>query len=90
MTLPAILFGFVLSTLFGALFHLIRGGSGKRLLSYLIAGWVGFLVGHLIGQIFGITFFSVGPIRLGMATISTLLALFLTNWLALENAPPER
>lgn len=89
MTLPAILFGAVISSLYGALYHLVRGGSGKRLLAYLIAGWVGFWVGHLVGNIFGITFFSVGPIRLGMATVLALAALFLTNWLAIENTSTE-
>jgi hypothetical protein len=89
MTLPAILLGLVLSSLYGALYHLVRGGTGRRLLAYLIAGWVGFWVGHLAGDIFGITFFSVGPIRLGMATILSLVALFLTNWLAIESTPSE-
>jgi hypothetical protein len=90
MTLPAILLGVVLSSLYGALYHLVRGGTGKRLVAYLIAGWVGFWAGHLVGDIFGITFFSVGPIRLGMATILALVALFLTNWLAIESTPSER
>lgn len=89
MTLPSIILGAVISSLYGALFHLIRGGSGKRLLAYIIAGWVGFWAGHTVGNIFGFTFFSIGPIRLGMATVLALAALFLTNWLAIENAPTE-
>lgn len=87
MTLPAILFGFVISSLYGAVYHLVRGGSGKRLLGYLIAGWIGFWSGHFAGQVFEINFFSVGPIRLGMATILALVALFLANWLAIETRP---
>jgi len=35
MTLPAFLLGFVLSTLYGAAFHLWRGGSIGRLFFYL-------------------------------------------------------
>jgi hypothetical protein len=89
MTLPALLFGVVISSLYGAVFHLVRGGSGKRLLAYLVAGWIGFWAGHLVGQVFEITFFSVGPIRLGMGTIMALVALFLANWLAIETTPTK-
>ena len=89
MTIPAVLFGIVISSLYGALFHLVRGGSGKRLFAYMIAGWVGFWIGHLVGQVFGITFFSVGPLRLGIATIFSLVAMFLTNWLSIENINPK-
>jgi hypothetical protein len=87
MTLPVLIFGVVLSSLYGAVYHLLRGGSGKRLLAYLVAGWIGFWAGHLVGQVFGITFFSVGPLRLGMGTILALVALLLANWLAIETTP---
>jgi uncharacterized membrane protein YeaQ/YmgE (transglycosylase-associated protein family) len=90
MTLPTFLLGAVLSSLFGSLYHLVRGGSGKRLLTYLVAGWIGFWVGHLVGQIFEITFFSVGALRLGTGTIFALLALFLANWLAIETTTPKQ
>lgn len=89
MTIPSILFGVVLSSLFGTLYHLVRGGSGKRLLAYLIAGWVGFWAGHLVGQVFQFTFFSVGPLRLGTATIGALVVLLLTNWLSINPPPTE-
>jgi uncharacterized membrane protein YeaQ/YmgE (transglycosylase-associated protein family) len=89
MTLPTFLLGVVISSLYGAVYHLVRGGSGKRLLAYLVAGWVGFWIGHLVGQVFGITFFSVGALRLGAATIFALLALFLANWLAIETSSPK-
>lgn len=89
MTLPSILLGVVLSSLFGAVYHLIRGGSGKRLLAYLIAGWAGFWLGHLVGQVFDFTFFSIGPLRLGTATIGAVLTLILANWLAIETVTPK-
>jgi hypothetical protein len=83
MTLPAALLGVLISTLFGALFHLWRGGGIGRLILYLILGWAGFWIGHLIGTQFEWTFFSVGPLRLGVAILSSLVFLGIGYWLSL-------
>ncbi len=83
MTFPTLLLGVVISTLYGAVFHLWRGGNIGRLLLYLILGWVGFWIGHLIGNQFGWTFSSVGGLRLGMATLTSILFLGIGHWLSL-------
>lgn len=83
MTLPAALLGVLISTLYGALFHLWRGGGIGRLILYLILGWVGFWVGQLAGSQFNWTFASVGPLRLGAATLSSLVFLGVGYWLSL-------
>lgn len=83
MTLPTILFGILVSTLYGAAFHLWQGGSLGRLLLYLISGWVGFWVGHALAVSWGWTFISIGALHLGMATIGSLLLLILSHWLSL-------
>ena len=54
MTIPAVLFGIFLSTLYGALFHFWRGGDTKRLILYIALSWVGFWLGHFIGQLNGL------------------------------------
>ena len=38
MTLPALLFGALIASLYGAVYHLIRDGRPGRLLLYLVIG----------------------------------------------------
>ena len=83
MTLPSIVIGIVISSLYGAGFHLWRGGGLGQLLLYLIFAWIGFWAGHLIGNALGWTFFSLGPLRLGTATLGAALSLGIWHWLSL-------
>jgi hypothetical protein len=89
MSLPALLFGFVISTLYGAAFHLIRGGGAGRLLLYLLLAWAGFWSGQFLAAQRGWTFASLGPLHLGMATLASLLFLAVGNWLSLVEAERE-
>ena len=82
MTLPAFLFGLMLSSFYGAAFHLWKGGSLKKLFLLLILAWVGFWVGHLLAASLGWTFFAIGPVNTGMATLGSALVLFVGNWLS--------
>jgi hypothetical protein len=50
MSLPAVLLGFVISSLYGVLFHIVRDGRIARLLLYLALSWAGFALGHLMGR----------------------------------------
>ena len=83
MSLPTLLFGFLISTLLGALFHMLRGGGAGRLLLYLILGWAGFWIGHFLGSYFGWTFGSLGPLHLGMAILISVIFLGIGYWLSL-------
>jgi hypothetical protein len=83
MTLPAFLLGIVLATLYGAAFHLWRGGSIGRLLFYLALSWAGFWIGQLLAGLLGWDFLSVGPLHLGMATFLSAVFLFAGYWLSL-------
>ncbi len=86
MTTGSYLLAFVLSTLYGAGFHLWLGGSSRRLLLYLLAGWVGFVVGHLVGGFIGFTFMSAGPLHIVPASLGSVIALFTARWLANREA----
>ncbi len=86
MTTGSYLLAFILSTLYGAGFHLWLGGSSRRLLLYLMAGWVGFIVGHLVGGFVGFTFLSAGPLHIIPASLGSVIALFTANWLANREA----
>lgn len=82
MTLPSVLIGFVISSFYGAAFHLWRGGGIGRLILYLILAWIGFWIGHLIGTGMDWTIFSIGPLRLGTATMGAILTLGIGHWLS--------
>jgi hypothetical protein len=83
MTIPAALFGIILSTLYGAAFHFWRGGDIKRLILYLLLSWSGFWIGQLLGTRLGWTFAAVGPLNIGMATLGAFLLMGAGYWLSL-------
>lgn len=83
MTLPALLFGILISTLYGVAFHLWRGGGIGRLVLYLILAWVGFWIGQFLGEQFGWSFGSLGSLHLGSATFFSMAFLSVGYWLSL-------
>ena len=72
---PTTIFGFILATLFGAGFHIIVGGDARRLALFLLAGWVGFGLGHLLGVMFSINIFNIGTLHIATAVMGTIMAL---------------
>ncbi len=82
MPLPTILFGVILSTFYGALFHLCRGGSLRRLLLYLTLAWVGYWLGDTLGWILGWSVGAIGLMNAGMGTIGAVLLLFLGDFIS--------
>ena len=89
MHLPAVLFGFLIATLFGAAFHVWKGGGVGRLILYVVLSWIGFWAGHLLGNYMGLVFFSVGPIRFGMAVLGCFGLLWGGHWLSLVDTDKE-
>lgn len=89
MTLPAILFGLLIALLYGAIYHLIRGGSFWRLLLYMLLAVFGFVLGHLIGLWRNWILFPLGSINLGLSSIGSLLLLILGDWLSRIEADPQ-
>jgi len=85
MNLPILLLGFVISTLYGALFHFWKGGSILRMVLLLILSWIGFWVGHIVGGLLNISFWTVGILNAGMATVGSAVFLFVGYWLSLIN-----
>lgn len=83
MTLPGIFIGIVISSLYGSAFHLFRGGSLGRLFLYVFLAWIGFWSGHILANQLGWHFFSLGSLRLGMATIGAAVTLGVGYWLSL-------
>jgi hypothetical protein len=75
MPLPTILFGILLSSAYGAGFHLLRGGSLRRLTLFLVLGWAGFWGGDALGYALGWDFGALGYLNVGMATLGALFLL---------------
>lgn len=82
MPSPPIVFGFLLATLYGALFHLIFGGSTRQLALYLLASWLGFAIGQIFGAIFEVNMLAIGVLNTFTATFGAWSALFITRFLA--------
>lgn len=82
MPTPPVVLGFILATLYGALFHLLFGGNTRRMALYLLAGWLGFGLGQIFGTVAGVTLFRIGPINTFSATLGAWLALFVTRFLS--------
>ncbi len=81
MNYSSYLFGFILATLLGALFHLWRNGGGVCLLLYLVFSWIGFFIGQTIANYFGFNFFSVGPVNIIGGIVGSIAFLLLGNWI---------
>lgn len=82
MPIPTILIGILLSSVYGTLFHLWRGGSLRRFFLYLVLAWAGFWAGEFLGWYFGWDIISIGMMNAGVATLVSLLFLFAGDWVS--------
>jgi hypothetical protein len=81
MTVPTILLGLLIALLYGAIYHLIRGGSFWRLLLYLGLSVLGFTAGHIVGLWRGWMLIPLGSLNLGLSSIGSMVILILGDWL---------
>ena len=81
MTIPAFFLGFIIATLYGALFHLWRGGGPKRIFLYFLLAWMGFFGAHFLALWLGWVLLPIGTLNFGIATIGALIFLFAGDWL---------
>jgi uncharacterized membrane protein YjjP (DUF1212 family) len=89
MTLQTWLLAFALATLYGAGFHLWQGGGARRLALYLLAGWLGFILGHFAGDVLSIHVLRVGALNAFSATIGSLIALGAARLLVTNDTLPN-
>jgi len=83
MSIPGLFLGLVLSSLYGALFHLWRGGHAGRLLLYLILSWLGFWIGQFLGNLMNISFDIIGQLHVVSASLGSIIFLLVGYWLSL-------
>ena len=82
MTIPSFLIALLIASLYGVLYHLVRGGGLGRLLLFLIFGWSGFALGHFVGVRWGWVLIPLGELNLGLSTIGSLFLLVLGDWVS--------
>jgi uncharacterized membrane protein YeaQ/YmgE (transglycosylase-associated protein family) len=85
-TASGFVLGFLLATAYGAAFHLIVGGRPRKILLYILAAWVGFTLGHFIGDLIGIEAFQLGAVHLFAASLGAWIALILSWFLSAREA----
>ncbi|MBX3061751.1 MAG: hypothetical protein U0528_16715 [Anaerolineae bacterium] len=81
MPAPSIVLGFILATIYGAVFHVIFGGDLRRMALFLLASWLGFTLGQLFGSVGGVRVLAIGQVNIFSATLGSWLALFATHFL---------
>jgi hypothetical protein len=86
MTMPGVVFGLVIATVYGAAFHAWRGGNAARLAADLLLSWVGFWLGQVLAALTGWQFGQVGTVYFGMATLGSAGLLALGYWLGKPQA----
>ncbi len=80
-TAASLILSFLLAVAIGCAFHIAAGGSANRLILYICASMLGFIVGHFVGQGLQIGIWQLGAIRLLPAAVGAMLILFLVRWL---------
>ncbi len=90
VTLHGFILGLTIASACAFLFHILRGGSLKRLVIYLVSAWVGFFSGHLLGELINWQLLRLGSINLFPALLGTLLSLVLTAVLIKPNSRSQK
>jgi hypothetical protein len=83
---PVVTFAFVIATLIGAVFHFVVGGNARRLAIFLLAGWMGFALGHLMGNTLNIELLMIGELRMLPAAAGAMFALFIAYILTTDRS----
>lgn len=76
----SLILGFLLSTAFGSGFHVLMGGPTRRILLYVLAAWIGFGLGHFVGDLLNIEVLLLGPLHLLTASLGAWIALIFSYW----------
>jgi hypothetical protein len=82
MTIPTLIFAFLLASLLGALYHLIRGGGPGRLFLDLFLSWAGFALGYFLGMRLGWSLYPLGGLDLGLTIPAALILLVGVDWIS--------
>jgi hypothetical protein len=76
---PTIALGAVLSTAYAALFHFWQKGDITNLRHYLVAAWLGFAAGHILGDMLAFHWLQIGQLNVASGTIGAALSLLIAR-----------
>lgn len=85
-TAASLVLGFLLATAYGAGFHLLLGGPARRIVLYVLASWIGFILGHIVGNLLNINVLQLGALQLFSASLGSWVALIASWWLVAYEA----
>ena len=86
---PAIPLGLLLATILALIYHVIRGGSIRRLGLFVIASCVSFFIGQALSEMIGWTMVRVGVLNLFPAILAAILGLIVTDILTPRDSKPS-
>ncbi|HKY83595.1 MAG TPA: hypothetical protein VJ160_02080 [Anaerolineales bacterium] len=75
MSLPSAYLGFLIASLLGFAFHVVRGGTLGRLLLYMVTAWIAFFLGHAVASLMGWGTGRLGSLNLLPAVVATIIGL---------------
>lgn len=78
-TLPSITLSLVIASLIGLAFFLVFGRGWVRLAVYWAVALVGFFIGQILSTLASFSLFPIGSVNLVEASITCLIALFVTR-----------
>jgi hypothetical protein len=87
---PGLAMSALLATVYGAAFHLWRGGGSGMLLRYLVAAWGGFALGQVISWLGGWELAMLGQVHVLEGTVGSLALMLIAHWLVPLRAAPTR
>ncbi len=79
ITASGLVLGFFLATAYGSGFHFILGGPPRKLVLYVLAAWIGFVIGHIAGDLLNVDLFKLGVVHLFSASLGAWIAL-ISSW----------
>jgi uncharacterized membrane-anchored protein len=81
---PSLVLALLLASTYAVAFHLWRGRPLRYLLGFWIAGFLGFVCGHVIGDMLDVIPWTIGPLRVIEGTVMSILFLAVLTWLIRE------
>ena len=78
-TLPSLTLCIIIASLIGLVFFLVFGKGWLRLVVYWVVALAGFFVGQIIASLLSFSLFPIGSVNVVEASITCLIALFVTR-----------
>ena len=91
MTIAAagLILAFLVSTTYGAGFHVLVGGRLVMVPVYLLCAWIGFALGHFVGEALEIAVLRLGIVQLLSGSVGAWILLIIGRWLFTLDTPHD-